>query len=266
MNVRKSSPTISVATVLVSCSGGYNVKNRIKLMQCILQCVCTSADLLLFPAGYFKTRQRPCIQLPTLAARIGNLISKSRQKFIVCFGVDGRNSKDQVAAAVNSKGLLGLARKFHPTKVEAGKIDAASDPFVGEDGYSRIIDVGSKRAFLAVCYDSFGIHRLRLDNPGVDFILNLIHVFYPKGEGASGDVYFVKHGLAGASKQWGCPSFGAAVFFNRPVPDAWPSGVLWNQGCKSTQRWKYSDNPLRPVADLKASHGKDTAIVRVYHV
>ncbi len=264
--VRAYSSTVSVATVLVSCPEDHTVDSRIELMQGVLQRAGTSSDLLLFPAGYFKTRQRPCTQLPTLAARIGALISDSRKKPIVCFGVDGRDSKDQVAAAVNSKGLLGLARKFHPTQGEADHIEAASDPFVEEDSCSRIIDVGSKRAFLAVCYDGFGIRHRRLANPGVDFILDLIHGFYPKGEGGSGDVYFAKHGLAGASKQWGCPAFGAAVFFNRHVPDAWPSGVLWNQGSKSTQRWKYSDNPLQPVDDLKISYGQDTAIVRVYHV
>lgn len=266
--VRASGSTVSVATVLISSPEDHTVDSPIELMQGVLQHAGMSSDLLLFAAGYFKTKQRPWTQLSKLAARIGALISDTRKKPIVCFGVDGPDSKDQVAAAVNSNGLLGLARKFHPTKEEAGYINAASDPFVEEQGYSRIINVGNKRAFLAVCNDGFGISYRGLDNPGVDFILDLIHGFYPKGEGGSGDVYFAKHGLAGASKQWGCPAFGAAVFFKkRPVPEAWPSGVLWNQGSKSTRCWKYSDNPLQPVVDnLEVSCGKEIAIVRVYHV
>ncbi len=265
--VRVSSPKVSVATVLVSCKQDHHtVDSRIKLMQNVLQGVGTSPDLLLFPAGYFRTRQRPCTQLPELAEGISELIRALRNKPIVCFGVDGRGTKDQLAVAVNSKGLLGLARKFYPTQEEADSIEAAPGPFAKEEGHSRIIDVEGKRAFLAVCYDGFGIRHRRLVNPGVDFILNLIHGFYPKGDDGSGDVYFAKHGLAGASKQWGCPAFGAAVFFNRPVPDAWPSGVLWNQGSKSTQRWKYRDNPLQLVDKLEISNGQDTAIVRVYHV
>jgi len=264
--VRTSSSTVSVATVLISCTGDRTFNSRINLMQHVIKCAGTSSGLLLFPAGYFRTNQRPYTELPKLAKRISKFISDSRKKPIICFGVDGRGSKDQLAVAVNSKGLLGLARKFHPKQEEANYIEAASDPFAKEEGYSRIIDFEGKRAFLAVCYDGFGIRHRMLDNPGVDFILDLIHVFYPKGEDGSGDVYFAKHGLAGASKQWGCPAFGAAVFFNRPAPDAWPSGVLWNQGSKSTQRWKYSDNPLQPVNNLKVSHKQDTAIVKVYNV
>lgn len=66
--------------------------------------------------------------------------------------------------------------------------------------------------FLAVCYDSFGIKHQKLRKRGVDLVFDLIHGFYPKGEGGSGEVYFAKHGLAGAAKQWNCPVFGAVVF------------------------------------------------------
>jgi len=263
---RASGSIGTVATVAVSCAGDYTVDGRIELMKEVLQHPRTSADALLFPAGYFASMHTPRTQLPTLIARISELISDCRKNPIVCFGVDGRDSKDQVAAAVNTNGLLGLARKFHPTEEEADYIEAASGPFAKEDECSRIIDIGGKRAFLAVCYDSFGIRHRSLVNPGVDLIFALVHGFKPKGEHGSGDVYFAKHGLAGSSKQWGCPAFGAAVFFNRPVPEAWPSGVMWNQRNKSTQRWKYSDNPLQPVDDFKVFHGKDTAVVRVYQV
>lgn len=61
---------------------------------------------------------------------------------------------------------------------------------------------------MAVCYDSFGIKKQQLKNPGIDAVLDLVHRFHPIGEESSGDVLFAKHGFAGASKHWRCPTFG----------------------------------------------------------
>ncbi|WP_256242165.1 hypothetical protein [Bacillus sp. V3B] len=69
-----------------------------------------------------------------------------------------------------------------------------------------------EKFYTAVCYDSFGIKHNHIQNSGVHGILNLVHQFWSKGQGNSGDVFFARHGFAGASKQWECPIFGATVF------------------------------------------------------
>jgi len=228
------------------------------------------ADAVLFAAGYFTTQDRPYKLVSGLTKQVSMLVRNMKRKPVVCFGVDGRvngkYSKDQLAVAVGANGVLGLARKFHPTAAESGHIEVATGPLAGERNYPRMIDIMGRRAFMAVCYDGFGIRQCRLANPGVDMIFDLIHGFSPKGEAASGDVYFAKHALAGSSKQWRCPAFGAAVFFRRPVSTKWPSGVIWNQGSTSTQRWKYSDNSLHALCESQVSDGSEKALVRVYRV
>ena len=257
---------VSVATVIIGSSGDYTVNSRFKLMQKVLLEARTAADAFLFPAGYFATKQKSSTLLAKLTARATALIADTQKKPVVCFGLDGRESKDQIAVALGADGVLALARKFHPTQEEADYIEIASGPLAKEGGHSRIVDIAGKRAFLAVCYDGFGIRHRGLNNPGVDLILDLIHAFNPKGEGGSGEVYFAKHGLAGASRQWNCPAFGAAVFFNRSIPKKWPSGVLWNQAGKSTKCWKYKDNPLKPLPlhGFEVFHACEKAAVRVY--
>jgi hypothetical protein len=127
-----------------------------------------------------------------------------------------------------------------------------------------VFTLHGKNYYVAVCYDSFGIRKGAIAPRNIDAIVDLVHGFHPKGIGDSGDVYFAKHGFAGASKQWGCPVFGAAVFFRRDNTDNWPSAVYWDQAEKSTQRWRYTDNPLSPriVRQLAAKEG--VATVRVY--
>ena len=85
----------------------------------------------------------------------------------------------------------------------------------------------------------------------MDGILNLVHRFYPKGYDASGEVYFAKYSFAGSSKQWNCPTFGTAIFYGRDIPEKWPKGVLWNQGKKNVQLWKYTDNAIHPIKQME---------------
>ncbi len=105
---------------------------------------------------------------------------------------------------------------------------------------------------------------MSLMNPNVDIILNLVHGFNPIGEFGSGEVYFAKHSFAGASKQWGCPTFGAAVFERRDIPLNWPTGVLWNQGEKSTQKWKYTENAIMSTCDEYLQGKYETAHIRTF--
>jgi hypothetical protein len=76
----------------------------------------------------------------------------------------------------------------------------------------------------------------------------------------------VRHGFAGASREWGCPVFGAAVFFDRRVPRNWPSGVYWTRGDVSTQVWGYDDNPLRPAGEFRWNINEGMAVVRIFPI
>ncbi len=158
-----------------------------------------------------------------------------------------------------------MARKFYPTRGENGKIHLASNHLCEEQGYPRIFSLNTRRYYIAVCYDVFGIKKLQ-KNPGVkvNVILNCVHGFYPPKQGAAGISLFTRHGFAGASKQWGCPVFGTAVFFNRSVPKDWPTGVYWNQGSKSTKEWRYSDNPIKKPESLCTRVAQETAFVNIY--
>ena len=64
--------------------------------------------------------------------------------------------------------------------------------------------------------------------------------------------------------QWDCPVFGAVVYFNRPIPERWPSGVLWDQGDKNLRFWKYDDNPLKYSEKFTVDEG--IALVRMYNL
>lgn len=130
----------------------------------------------------------------------------------------------------------------------------------------RIFQIGNKTFYIAICYDEFGIRKKNLKNPGVDAILNLVHGVNPIGEGASGEVYFAKHSFAGASKQWKCPTFGAAIFERRKISENWPIGVLWNQGEKSTQNLKYNENPMTPINEISFSGKDEKAVIRIYSI
>ncbi|WP_242655130.1 hypothetical protein [Clostridium carboxidivorans] len=184
-------------------------------------------------------------------------------KMVICYGIDGRGNTDQIGVAVNKDGLLSAGRKFYHTD---NSILLADNYKSKEIGKQRIFPIGNKKFYIAICYDGFGIRKKNLENPGVDVILNLVHGFNPIGEGGSGDVYFAKHSFAGASKQWGCPTFGAAVFERREVSKNWPTGVLWNQGEKSTQNWKYNENPMTPINEISFSDKYEKALIRIYSI
>jgi len=192
---------------------------------------------------------------------------KKGGKIIICLGMDGRvaqYAKDQIGIAISRNGIEAIGRKFHPAPQEKGHVELAKGHLSKEENKSRVFELNGKKYFLCACYDSFGIKQKGIPNFGVDVILDLVHGFYPKGKGSSGDVYFAKHGFAGASKQWGCLVFGAAVFFNRKIPENWPSGVYWNQGSKSTQEWRYADNPIKLKVKFEVGIKEGIALVRIY--
>jgi hypothetical protein len=255
-----------LATVCVESLVEGFLEQRLDLLKNVIVKFSKNVDLFVFPAGFFYTHDKYEKVSEQIENGVCNAIRQSSSSAIVCVGVDALSQKDQFAIALNKDGVLAMARKFFPTDVEAGVINLASDPFSGESKYPRTFLVKGKMAYLAVCYDSFGIRKTSVKRQNIDLIVNLIHGFNPKGKSGSGDVYFAKHGLAGSSKQWGCPAYGAAVFSHRNVPSNWPTGVMWNQGDKSTLEWKYVENALVQPDSLtvNSSNPNEKAIIRIF--
>lgn len=63
----------------------------------------------------------------------------------------------------------------------------------------------------------------------------------------SSEVYFAKYSFAGSSKQWNCPT-----------------GVLWNQGKKNVQLWKYTDNAIQPIKQMEVALKNEKAVIKIY--
>ena len=259
-----------VATVLMESKGQYGRTDNEERLKVLLETIkkttpkTTGSGIILFPAGYLQTgRFKPSYkkyhQWTTPIKRALTLIKNRR--VIICFGIDGRfnlenplkSPKDQIVLAVDRTGVIAAARKFHPTKSEKSEIEVADNYLAGEKNKPRIFKLSGKRYYLAVCYDVFGICQRNLPNPGVDGILNPIHKFTARcqceGEickcgATSGEVYFARHGMAGASMKWGVPVYGSVVFYERKIPTKWPCGVLVGGKSLNMKAWKYEDNAL----------------------
>jgi hypothetical protein len=272
-NRRKKSKDL-VATVVLQSSRGYSNEERLKVLSQIVDLVAKKTDgdgVILFPGGWFSADEKEARGLYEWTEKqVGRILSEKDKNLITCLGIDGRKTsewaKDQIGAAISKNGIIALGRKFHPAPTEKEYVDLAKDHLAEEEGKARVFELGGRKYFICACYDSFGIKQKGIPNFGINVVLDLVHAFYPKGEGGSGDVYFAKHGFAGASKEWDCLVFGAAVFFNRKIPERWPSGVYWNQGGKSTQKWRYEDNPIKPKVELKLSIEEGTALIRIYNI
>lgn len=260
-----------VATVVLQSNKKYNNDERLKTLSQIIENMLqnTKGDgVILFPAGWLnagKTRKAKNLYNRT-ATSVKNILGEKKRNIAIALGIDGRDEEDQIAIAISKKGIEAIARKFHPTKEEKSYLDRAKDYLSPEDNQSRIFSLNGKKYFLCVCYDSFGIRQEELPNIGIDVILNHVHRFNPKGKPGSGEVYFAKNGFAGASKAWNCLVFGAAVFFNREVPERWPTGVSWNCGSKSVQKWSYDDNTIKPESLFTMKVKEGTAHIRIYNM
>lgn len=263
---QKANTQLTIATAIIKSSGKYTNESRTELLKDIIGRIKDSVDVVLLPAGYYWTHGKADKIYKYAVGSVKKILTKTKRNIIVCFGVDGKvrdETPDQMALAVSRKGLIALGRKFFPTNDEKG--NKASNHMAQERGYTRIFEVKGKRIYLAVCYDGFGIRKQNLSNPGFDIIFDLIHRFTPPPEEASSESCFARHGLAGAAKQWRVPVFGSAVFFNRSIPEKWPSGVVWDQGDISTQSWKYEFNPLTYYDELfiESGNGED-ALIRMF--
>jgi hypothetical protein len=267
---------LSIATVVIESPGAWAIhessknliETRLELMRFTIREYGSEADILLFPAGFLNTHKNPDELIDRSKKAVPNYLNEFNSNSHVCFGIDGRFDKDQLGISINQSGIVAFARKFYPTDSEKVSIELSPNASSGEMGYPRTFSIKGKHCYIAVCYDSYGIRKKSVSNPGVDIILNLVHRFHKPGEGPSGDVYFARDGFAGASKQWSCPIFGAAIFFDRSMPPNWPTGVRWNRGNQSTKDYKYEHNPIlqTPAKELGIEKSPEKAIVRLFSI
>jgi hypothetical protein len=80
----------------------------------------------------------------------------------------------------------------------------------------------------------------------------------------SGDVYWAKNGMAGASMKWCIPVYASTIFYNRTIPQRWPSGVLSDNKNGSTKSWKYEDNLTEKEQEWNVILPKETACLSIF--
>jgi len=150
--------------------------------------------------------------------------------------------REQFSLAINQKGIIAVARKFYHID---DSVKLATSPFEMENKKERFFQVKNRKAYLAVCYDVFGISRLKISNTTYDFVLNVVHGFDSSG----GDSDFARKGLAGAAKKWGLHVYASAVFANNRNALNWTSGIRWTHGDNSVKDYKYDDIRIKPKID-----------------
>ena len=268
-----SSGWITTVTLEYADEENYDTQKRLDTLSAIFSKIQDympedSRGLVVFPGGWIGTDEK---KPEAVFGRIEKLVTNQLKgtEITACLGIDGGLdaedfAADQVGLAINSKGIQAVGRKFHPSPQERGHVNLCGDYTQGESEFPRTFVFNGRTYFIAVCYDTFGIRQNALKNPGVDGVINLVHCFYHKGEGPSGNSYFARHGFAGTSRQWGCPVFGTAVFYNLGMPERWPTGVLWTCGNMSTTNCGYEPNSIQPVDQFKVLVNDENAVVRIF--
>lgn len=213
--------------------------------------------LLLLPGGFFGAWSEKTEDAVAWAVdQTAMLLRDARAGSVVCLGIDG--PEDQLGLAIRSTGLAAAARKFYVQRDEETR--PAAGPFDRELGKKRVFRFDDRAFYLAVCYDTYGIWRLDLPNPGVDGVVNLVHSFQPD----ESPQYFAKFGFAGASRTWDCPVFGAVVFTERRILPEWPTCVQWSMGDLELKRWKYEHNPAQPSGRCECRTTTERMEIRLY--
>jgi hypothetical protein len=259
-----------VATVVLETSGNYDHEARLQATTEVVRKLAQAtrgAAVVTFPGGWFQAGARkPMTVLESLSRAVGRILRlHGNGRLALSLGVDGRGGVDQLGVAIVEQEVVAMARKFHPAPGEEDTIDAADDWAAGEGGFPRIARLFGRTFFLAVCYDCFGIRHRHLPKPQVDAVLDHVHSFGRRGSRfGSGDALFARHGLAGASQEWGVPIFAGVRFIDRPIPAGWPSGVLWSGRHVSTMTWSYRKNGIQPEQTLSAETNAGRAVVRVF--
>jgi len=255
---------IRISTAVLHCKefGATSNTDRTQLLKLIIEAD-TDTDIILLPAGYYQIKKVSHRDIASIEKDISNILQEAKSSAIVCVGVDTSYQADQLAYAIGTQGIVAAGRKFYPTKGESTA--TATDYMAKENGVERVFNVNGFACYLAVCYDCFGIRHLDIKNPGVDIMLDLAHGFEKRGYGSSGDVDFARKGFAGASMQWQCPIFGTGVFFERKIPERWPTGVMWS-GAESVKSFKYTDNQIHWTEKHEVIGDKESAIVYKFSV
>ena len=240
--------SISICTALIKIplDNWHNIANsdKLELLSNIIAHLTKDADILVLPAGFLNSKiKRPKTLFAEVERQMTKLIRKNNDNLFICFGIDGRRKKDQLALVVNRTGIVSAARKFHHMD---SSVELADNAFDLEDNKQRYFTIRGKRAYLAVCYDIFGISKFKLENEKkCDFVIGLIHGFGSSG----GDSDFARKGLAGVSKQWNVHTYASAVFSDNRNPTNWTSGVEWTHGNASVKDFTYDQ--IRIDSELK---------------
>ena len=108
------SSELKIATVTIASKGRFDNDTRMLMLQRVLDRFGEAADLFLTPAGFFSTEGAASMQIEAFADRISALLGERQHPVTVCFGIDGRNMRDQLAGAVNARGVVAIGRKFFP--------------------------------------------------------------------------------------------------------------------------------------------------------
>ncbi len=252
------------------------IKDRLAaLLRIIFKLSSESQDdgVILFPGGWFHNGREPAEFLfPLIEERIKKVLQKIPAHIVVCLGIDGSMDEegydvDQLAIALDKTGFIAISRKFHVlTKTERDRVHLAPDYIHGGFGKPRIFSLNGVRFFPAVCYDTYGPQQRKLVNPGVDLIISHVHYFVPNTEsGPKGVVDFVRKGFAGASAQWLCPVFGAAIFIRRQIPKSWRTGMNYRTFSKSYLDSKIDENCLSPLkAFLDSNLTEGSALIQIF--
>ena len=211
-------------------------KDKIKLLEFILNSLNKSTDILILPAGFLNSsNKKPQTIFDNIEKSVVQLILNHCPQLNICLGIDGRYNNDQLLLTINKNGIVAIARKFHHMD---NSIELADNPFSLEQSKPRHFELKKKKAYLAVCYDIFGIAQTKPENKNnYNFIIGAIHGFDKSG----GDSDFARKGLAGASKQWNVNTYASAVFSDNRNPTNWTSGVEWKHGNESVKNFKYDD-------------------------
>jgi len=243
--ILKNNSEIQICSALIQIEennqywNNQSISKKYALLETIIKHLIPSTDLLILPAGFFNSKNiKTDLIFSEVEKTIIELIGEN-EFLTICFGIDGdlfkNQFKDQIVLAINKNGIVANGRKFYHVK---DGINLADGPFELENNTKRILKIKGKTAYLAVCYDIFGISRNRLNNQeNVNFIVGVIHNF---GKGG-GDSDFARKGLAGASKQWNKNIYASALFSENRNPANWPSGVKWEHGSTSVRDLNYED-------------------------
>ncbi len=262
---KDSNNILNIITVVIENQSGIRPtnSNRLSFMKDIISENKVS-DIILFPAGYFELGKQSKSKIIELCEKISLCLKEAESSSVICAGIDCDDGRDQLAVAVNKAEILAIGRKFYPTSAEKEFVRKAPSFNCPEMGYPRIFNLKSKKIYLAVCYDVFGIRHCTSPDSDIDATLVLAHQFRKRGEGSSGDVDFARKGFAGASQHWMCPVFGTAVFFCRSIPENWPTGVLWTDKNSDVRHFKYSKNELLWNDCFRINGKKENALIYKY--